>query len=78
MNDKILMVKNYFQNIFDCNCKIEKSRIKSSVQTLIRLFLFIELHGNFVIHNRCSHLNLGAINLRLALFHQNSIIQNCI
>ena len=49
MNDKILMVKNYFQNIFDCNCKIEKSRIKSSVQTLIRLFLFIELHGNFVI-----------------------------
>lgn len=48
MNDKILMVKNYFQNIFDCNCKIEKSRIKSSVQTLIRLFLFIELHGNFV------------------------------
>ena len=42
MNKKRLMKnQNYSKNIFDCNYKIEKSRIKPSIQTMIRFFLFI-------------------------------------
>ena len=36
----------------------------------------MQLHCHVLADNRCGHLDLGAVNLRLPLLHQNSVIQH--